>query len=386
MTTANIVIDPEFKALIPPLDPEELSMLEQSLQAEGVRDALVTWNNILVDGHHRYEICSRLGIKFKTINKDFDDRPAARVWIRNNQLARRNLSPAWRIELVYFNKSDLSEIGKQKQSAAGGDRKTPGSKIASINIDGSARAPDTQKQMAAAAGVSTGSFAAAEVVIKNEPDLWKKALDGELTIGGAYKATKRKMKERSHEQRREKNKQTVRAAPDTSTLTGCFSTILIDPPWDWGDEGDINQLGRAKPTYSTMPLDELAKLPVGKLADVDAHLYLWITNRSLPKGFHLIEQWGFRYVTCLTWCKPSFGMGNYFRGSTEHILFAIKGSLNLKRKDAGTWFAAPRGPKGHSSKPSELYDLVESCSPGPYLEMFARSKRNQWTSWGGELQ
>jgi N6-adenosine-specific RNA methylase IME4 len=77
-------------------------------------------------------------------------------------------------------------------------------------------------------------------------------------------------------------------------------------------------------------------------------------------------------------------MGQYFRGQTEQVLFGVKGSQPLKRKDVGTWFAAPRGPGGHSSKPPEFLALVESCSPGPYLEMFARSKRDGWTSWGAE--
>jgi N6-adenosine-specific RNA methylase IME4 len=134
-----------------------------------------------------------------------------------------------------------------------------------------------------------------------------------------------------------------------------------------------------------MPLEKLLELPVAQLADEDCHVYLWITNRSLPKGFALLERWGFRYITTLTWCKPSFGMGTYFRGSTEHVLFAVKGSQPLKRKDVGSWFQAPRGPLGHSSKPAEFYDLVESCSPGPYLEMFARSPRSGWSVWGAEV-
>ena len=166
-----------------------------------------------------------------------------------------------------------------------------------------------------------------------------------------------------------------------------FAAIVIDPPWDWGDEGDVNQLGRAKADYATWPIERIRNLPVGELADEDCHLYLWITNRSLPKGFGLIEAWGFRYVTCLTWLKPSFGMGNYFRGSTEHILFAVKGSQPLKRKDVGTGFQWKRGENGHSSKPVEIYDLVETCSPGPWLELFGRHSRKGWVTWGeNELQ
>lgn len=196
---------------------------------------------------------------------------------------------------------------------------------------------------------------------------------------------KREAKEEKREERRQQNRKIIEANPQSiSELKAKFSTIVIDPPWDWGDEGDCDQLGRAKPTYHTMTFSEILDLPVNELSDIDCHLYLWITNRSLPKGFALLEKWGFRYVTCLTWCKPSIGMGNYFRGSTEQVLFGVKGSQPLKRKNVGTWFQAPRG-KEHSSKPEEFIRIVESCSHGPYLEMFARSKRIGWTSWGGEI-
>jgi N6-adenosine-specific RNA methylase IME4 len=189
---------------------------------------------------------------------------------------------------------------------------------------------------------------------------------------------KRELKEKKRESRREENREKIKSSPKLKDTK--FSTIVIDPPWDWGDEGDKDQLGRAKPDYNTMSIDELMSLKVP--SDDDCHLYLWITNRSLPKGFSLLERWGFRYVTMLTWIKPSFGMGNYFRGSTEHILFGVKGSQPLKRKNVGTWFEAPRGKGGHSSKPESFIELVESCSPGPYLEMFSRVKRDGWERWG----
>lgn len=163
-----------------------------------------------------------------------------------------------------------------------------------------------------------------------------------------------------------------------------FSTICIDPPWDWKDEGDNSQFGRGDTTYGAMSHEELLDFPVGQYGAANSHIYLWITNRSLPKGFSLLEAWGYRYVTCLTWCKPSIGMGNYFRGSTEQVLFGVRGSLSLERKDVGTWFEAPRG-KQHSEKPGEFYDLVESCSPGPYLDVFSRRERDGWVCWGGEL-
>lgn len=162
---------------------------------------------------------------------------------------------------------------------------------------------------------------------------------------------------------------------------GPFSAISIDPPWDWSDEGDSEQFGRAMPTYSTMPFGEIRNLPILSRVKPDCHLYLWITNRSLPKGFELLETWGFRFITLLTWGKPHFGMGNYFRGQTEHIMFGIKGSLPLLRHDVGTLFQFGRG-NNHSSKPDEIFSLLATCSPEPRLEMFARKEHQGWIPWG----
>ncbi len=191
-------------------------------------------------------------------------------------------------------------------------------------------------------------------------------------------------KEVRQEQQREENVQLVQTTTPLSAVPGTFQTLAVDPPWDWNDEGDVSQFGRGRHEYAALTFEQLLELPVKDKADKNAHLYLWITNRSLPKGFALLEKWGFRYVTCLTWCKPSIGMGNYFRGSTEHVLFGVRGSLSLLRNDLGTWFQADRG-KRHSNKPEAFYQMVETCSPGPWLEMFARGEaRPGWITWGAE--
>jgi N6-adenosine-specific RNA methylase IME4 len=374
----NIQIDPEFKALIPPLAPDELSQLETNILRDGCRDPLVVWGDILIDGHNRYEICTRNGLSFETVQIQFESRTHARIWMRNNQAGRRNLTPAWRLDLELGNKKDLLLIGKTTQG-----KRTD---LLSENDKKSLPSPvNTQKEIAKAAGVSTGQVGMAEQIIKKAPQLWEKAKQGDVSISSAYQQIRRIEKEEQREARREENRAKVseaQAPEDIIKSAAKFATIVIDPPWDWGDEGDQDQMGRARPDYATMSKEQLMALPVGTLADDDCHLYMWITNRSLPKGFDLIQAWGFRYITAITWAKPSFGMGNYFRGQTEQILFAVKGSQPLKRKDVGTLFTAPRGPNGHSSKPVEFYDLVESCSPGPFLEMFSRHNRDGWTPWG----
>jgi N6-adenosine-specific RNA methylase IME4 len=156
-----------------------------------------------------------------------------------------------------------------------------------------------------------------------------------------------------------------------------FSAIVIDPPWRYYKVGTR---GAAEDHYPTMSLEELAALEL-PAAD-DAHLYLWVTNGFLREGFDLLDAWGFTYKTTLTWCKPQIGMGNWFRNSTEHVLFGVRGKCPTLRNDVPTHFTANR--TRHSAKPESFYDLVESCSAGPWLEMFARRRRFGWHVWGNE--
>jgi N6-adenosine-specific RNA methylase IME4 len=138
-------------------------------------------------------------------------------------------------------------------------------------------------------------------------------------------------------------------------------------------------------------IEDIPGLDVTEWADDNAHLYLWTTNTHLWYARELMELWGFDYKTCLTWAKttkdgtrPFIGTGHYFRGSTEHVLFGVRGKLPLADtgRAFGTWFAAPIGP--HSAKPDEFYTIVEQVSEGPYLDVFARDVRDGWSVWGNE--
>ena len=367
----DITIDKEFAAMIPPLSAEERQQLEENIvEHGGARDPLVVWNEknatILLDGHNRYEICTRHELPFDIEEIRFSTRDQAQDWIDRNQLGRRNLThDAFR--LLLGRRTIRAQAGKGfrsdlSQSATG----------------------DAVSEIADEAGVDRATaYRAARFAkeIETTPELQQAIKERRPVL-----QVKRELKEQAREARREENRQKIASVPEPENAAAVadakFATIVIDPPWDWGDEGDQDQLGRARPDYSTMSIEQLEQLDVGGLADEDCHIYLWITNRSLPKGFRLLEAWGFRYITAITWVKPNFGMGNYFRGQTEHVLFGVKGSQPLKRKDVGTSFNAMRGTGGHSSKPAAFLDLVESCSPGPYIEMFSRSSRNGWITWG----
>ncbi len=155
-------------------------------------------------------------------------------------------------------------------------------------------------------------------------------------------------------------------------LRGKYRTLCIDPPWPY--RGSIPD--RA-PSYATMTIKELSALPVGSWAEEQAHLYLWSTNADLRDALELMERWGFKYVTTLTWVKPSMGLGAYFRTTTEHALFGVRGQLLTRVRNIGTRFAAPK--TFHSEKPSAFFRLVERASYPPYLDVFARKRRAGWT-------
>lgn len=373
----DIKIDAEFAALIPPLSAEERQQLEENIvEHGGARDPLVVWASkgtlTLLDGHNRYEICTRLELPFDVHEMRFKSRDEAADWIDRNQLGRRNLTHDAFTMLL----GRRYKRAKNKRGGTGANQHTQ-----SAQLDHSAK---TAEKIAVDHGVSPATVRRAEKFyeeVERTPELKKAVEEGRPVL-----QVKREIKEQAREARREENRKKIAAVKEpekaAAVANAKFATIVIDPPWDWGDEGDQDQLGRARPDYSTMTIEQLELLDVAGLADEDCHIYMWITNRSLPKGFRLLEAWGFRYITAITWVKPHFGMGNYFRGQTEHVLFGVKGSQPLKRKDAGTVFTADRGSGGHSSKPPSFLELVESCSPGPYIEMFSRSSREGWVTWG----
>lgn len=160
-----------------------------------------------------------------------------------------------------------------------------------------------------------------------------------------------------------------------------FHTILADPPWDvlqGSNRGAIRH-------YSLMTVEQIAALEVGKLASTDAHLWLWVTNVTLFVGQAVMQAWGFTYRSCLTWVKPGLGLGNYYlRNNTEHLLLGTKGKAPILFRSQPTWLFAPK--QEHSHKPEEQYAVIERCSPGPYLELFARRKRTGWQVWGNEVE
>jgi N6-adenosine-specific RNA methylase IME4 len=164
-----------------------------------------------------------------------------------------------------------------------------------------------------------------------------------------------------------------------------FKTLLLDPPWPQEMAGKYARRRNQRPTdlpYQTMPLEAIQSLDIAPLTDDEAHCWLWTTNAFLPQSYAILEGWGFKYHNTLTWVKPS-GIGNYFIGRTQFLLFGYRGKLNMKEKyHPNVLFASP---VKHSQKPEDSYRLIEAVSHEPRVELFARRPRENWRGLGNEI-
>jgi N6-adenosine-specific RNA methylase IME4 len=187
----------------------------------------------------------------------------------------------------------------------------------------------------------------------------------------------------------------LEVASDLSRFVGNrrFATILADPPWRFTNKtGKVAPEHRRLARYGTMAAADIAALPVADITAKTAHLYLWCPNALLPDGLAVLAAWGFTYKSNIVWHKvrkdggsDGRGVGFYFRNVTELILFGVRGknarTLAPGRKQVNL---IPSRKREHSRKPDEQYDLIEACSSGPYLELFARGIREGWTVWGNQ--
>ncbi len=171
-----------------------------------------------------------------------------------------------------------------------------------------------------------------------------------------------------------------------------YKTILVDPPWQFSNRtGKVAPEHRRLNRYSTLALEEIKKIPVALAAAESSHLYLWVPNALLKEGLQVMEAWGFNYKTNIVWHKvrkdgepDGRGVGFYFRNTTELVLFGIRGKMRTLPPGRRQVNIVKSMKREHSRKPDELYSLIETCSPGPYLELFARGERAGWNAWGNQ--
>lgn len=161
-----------------------------------------------------------------------------------------------------------------------------------------------------------------------------------------------------------------------------YGTVYADPPWRY----DQSPRGAAAHHYPTMTVDELAALPVGRLAAPDSHIHLWATHSFYAEALRLMAAWGFEYRSLFVWVKPQLGMGHYWRSSSEFLIFGLRGRAPFRDRSVPNWMCVPRG--RHSEKPDVFRSLVSLVSPGPYLELFGRKSvpDPNWTVFGNEVR
>lgn len=174
-----------------------------------------------------------------------------------------------------------------------------------------------------------------------------------------------------------------------------FATVLADPPWQFQNRtGKVAPEHRRLARYATMQLADIKALPVSQACEETAHLYLWVPNALLPQGLDVMQAWGFQYKANIVWHKvrkdggpDGRGVGFYFRNVTELLLFGVRGkharTLAAGRSQVNIIKSRKRE---HSRKPDEAYDLIEACSPGPFVELFARGARRDWAAWGHQAE
>lgn len=360
------IIDPEFHALIPPLTAEELAQLEANLIADGCRDALVTWEGILLDGHNRKAICERLELSYNTISIDLPDRGAAKTWVITNQFGRRNLQPYQRAELALQLESVISTKAKANQRMGSSTLTDP-----SI---------DTRNEIARIAGLASGTISKAKIISDKAPEEAKQRLRrGETTINHEYQQVIAAEK-----------KQRVVEEIKAAAPLGQYHVLVVDPPWPMEKiERDVapHQAGFEYPTLSLEDI-ELFTFADGRLmADLagdHAHLFLWTTHKFLPSAFRIMAAWKFKYVCAMVWHKPGgfqpYGLPQY---NCEFVLYGRRGNASfIDTKDFMCCFSAPR--QEHSRKPDAFYEVLRRVTIEPRIDVFGREQRDGFDVFGNE--
>jgi N6-adenosine-specific RNA methylase IME4 len=436
----QIQIDPELKALIPPLAPEELAQLEANIIKDGCRDPIVVWtvppdeskfepeelsgrllteeeieesvgdvcmgwqtefiarsgkfafvryrnplneymqdwssswvvavegpeagfldasNEILIDGHNRYDICTRNNLPFETVWVQFENRDAAMDWMDANQLGRRNLT------------NDQRSILRGRRYNR--TKKAPNRPLK--NVEEVATLPErTAETIAKQHGVSERTIRSdgkkAEAIEKlalTNPEAAKAVTDG---------------KKRFNEVRREIKLEEVKEAvklPDSK-----YRVIYSDPPWKYGDQL-TEDYGAIKFHYPAMTIAELCELPIKDMIEDDAVLFLWVTSPLLFECEPIIRAWGFKYKTSFVWDKIKHNMGHYNSVRHEFLLICTRGSCTPDAKQLFDSVQSIERTK-HSAKPEEFRDIINTLYPhGKKLEMFARKEAPEgWDNWGNQ--
>ena len=370
-------IKEEFKKLIPPLTSEEFNQLEQNCLAEGIREAILTWNGFIIDGHNRYEIATKWNLDFQTKSKHFKDENEVKEWMILNQFGRRNINGYVRSKLAL----ELEEVFKLKA------KENQGSRIDICQKSDKSITPiDTKKELAKVANVSHDTIAKVKVIEAKAPEEVKEKLStGEVSINQAYQEIKKEEKKIERIELIEKQIEDIEQGllPE---LEGLFDVISVDPPWPYEGENknitSFDSVGRrvANP-YPEMSIEDIKKIDMPLMEN--SVVLLWTTHKFLPDAFEILKAWNLDYKATLVWNKEKIGMGAWFRMQCEFCLVAIQGKPYWENTTFRDILNEAR--REHSRKPDSFFEMIEKITIGRRLEYFSREKRNGWEVFGNDI-
>jgi N6-adenosine-specific RNA methylase IME4 len=371
----------ELEVLIPPLTSEEFKQLERNILEEGIRDPLVTWNGILVDGHNRYRIAQEHHINYVTVEKEFADMNAVKVWMINNQFGRRNLISYVRTVLALRLKEIYSDIAKENQKGGQG-----GILLPQTFGEANKKENETNYKIGKIADVSSETIRKVEKIEATaSPEIKAKANTGQISINEAYKEIKKEEKKVERVELIQKQIEDIEEGllPD---LVGLFDVVSVDPPWPYEGESknitSFDSIGRrvANP-YPEMSIEQIKNIELPLMQD--AVVLLWTTHKFLPDAFEILKEWKLDYKATLVWNKEKIGMGAWFRMQCEFCLVGIKGKPyweNTLYRDIIT-----EARREHSRKPDSFFEMIEKITMGNRLEYFSREKREGWKVFGNDI-
>ena len=380
----ELKINETFRDLIPPLADHEREGLEEDILHFGCQCPITTWNGYIIDGHHRYEICMRYKLSFKTEEREFEDEESVMIWMIDNQKGRRNITTAAKIRLA-MKKIDIFKRRARKRQACG-----QGGVLLSADLRKGKDKCWTAEEMGKDAGVSTRVVEQFMYIEKHAPkELVNDLCEGKvvtdengkkrrLTIDGVYNKTKtKKVREETIASLESIENQEVKA------IKGLYDIVVLDPPWEIAQPGCCSDKAGYKPLpYPTMSVEEIKELEV-PCAD-DCHVFLWTTQKFLRVAFDILDHWKLEYACTFVWAKNGGPQAvNHPQYDAEFFLYARKGKPKfIDTKNFFTVLNAKR--QGHSEKPEEFYDLLRRVTAGRRIDMFNRREIEGFDTWGNE--
>ena len=388
----ELLIDNEFKYLIPPLTTEEFKQLEINCIKDGIRDAIATWNGYIIDGHNRYEIANKNGLKYVTNELVFESKNDVIQWIILNQFGRRNLPNYERAKLALRLKPIFEEKAKEQQGT-----RTDLNNIPQIFGESQkSKENETNVKLSKVAGVSHETIRKVEKIEEKSPEEIKEKLSkGEISINQAYKELKKEENKQELIQKKEEYSKRVEVSAkleknykiDIFNTDKKFRVVYADPAWSYNDKQNIANLGGAEKHYDTMAINDICGLPIKDITENDAVLFLWVTSPLLEECFQVINSWGFKYKTSFIWDKVKHNMGHYNSVRHELLLIATKGSCTPDNKTLFDSVQSIERNDNHSEKPMEFKNIIDTLyNFGDRIELFSRkANKENWYYWGNEV-